>query len=285
MPITIENLSFTYTPGTPFETVALRDISFSVADGEYVGIMGHTGCGKSTLIQLLTGLMKPTSGKILMDGKNINDSDYNRDELRRKVGIVFQYPEYQLFETTVEKDVAFGLKHSNFTKKEAAENIRWALTILGFDFERVRKRSPLSFSGGEKRKIAIAGILAVKPKVLILDEPIAGLDPYGREEFLHLTKELNDAGTTIIMVSHNIDALAEYASRIIVLEDGEITVDNEAKVVFADEKMLADKGIGITRVGKIKNALQSRGVHIPEQVTRYEELLPFLTALGKGDLQ
>jgi energy-coupling factor transport system ATP-binding protein len=254
----------------------------SVEDGEYVGIMGKTGCGKSTLIQLLVGLMRPSSGKIWVDGKDINGSKYNREELRRKVGIVFQYPEIQLFETTVEKDVAFGLKHSGLLKSEIAENVRWAIETVGLDFEAVRFVSPFSLSGGERRRVAIAGILAAKPNTLILDEPIAGLDPVGREDFLGLTKDLHSTGVTIIMVSHNADALAENAARVIVLESGRIILDKPSKDAFKDVGFLRKKGIGISQAREISCLLEARGYCIPQDIIRYEELLPYLITIGKG---
>lgn len=282
MSIAVEHISFTYSPGTVFETAALQDVSLTFEDGEYVGIMGQTGCGKSTLIQLLVGLMRPSSGQILMDGKDINGHGYDREELRRKVGMVFQYPEVQLFETTVEKDVAFGLKHSGLSKTAVAENVRWAIEIVGLDFETVRSVSPFSLSGGEKRRVAIAGILAAKPKTLILDEPIAGLDPVGRDAFLDLTKTLNATGTTIIMVSHSADALAENAERILVLEAGRLVLDKPVREAFRDVEWLRGKGVDISQVREIALLLNARGFNLPQDITRYEELLPLLITVGKG---
>lgn len=282
MSINVDHVSFTYSPGTVFETAAVRDISLFIEDGEYIGVMGKTGCGKSTLIQLLVGLMRPSSGRILVDGQDINGNGYVRDELRRKVGIVFQYPEVQLFETSVEKDVAFGLKHSGLSKTEIAENVRWAIETVGLDFEKIRSVSPFSLSGGEKRRVAIAGILAAKPKTLILDEPIAGLDPVGREDFLDLTQAMNASGVTIIMVSHNSDALAENAGRVIVLEEGRLLLDSPAKDAFRDVDLLREKGIGVSQVREIAFLLNERGVDIPADTLRYEELLPLLITVGKG---
>ena len=283
MSIAVDRVSFTYSPGTVFETTALRDVSLTIEDGEYVGIMGQTGCGKSTLIQLMVGLMQPSSGQIRIDGKDINGRGYVREELRRKVGIVFQYPEVQLFETTVEKDVAFGLKHSGLSKTEIAESVRWTIETVGLDFEKVREASPFSLSGGEKRRVAIAGILAAKPKILILDEPIAGLDPVGREAFLALTKALNVAGVTIIMVSHNADALAENAERVIVLESGKLIMDSPVKVAFRDVELLRKKGIGISQVREIAYLLNKRGFQVPTDTIRYDQLLPHLIAIGEGE--
>jgi ABC-type cobalt transport system, ATPase component len=281
MPIDIKNVSYTYAKGTPFETIALRNVSLTIKKGEYVGIMGHTGCGKSTLIQLLVGLMCPTEGKILVDGEDINSRGYDRSELRRKVGIVFQYPEYQLFETTVERDTAFGLKHLGLSKNVVAERVKWALETVGFDFDKVRDLSPLGLSGGEKRRVAIAGVLAVKPEVLILDEPIAGLDPLGREAFLRLTDELNAAGTSIIMVSHNADALAEHTGRIVVMENGELIMDGTSREIFSDTEKLEYRQIGISQPVIIAEMLRKRGIGIKQDTLRYSELVSQLVMLSK----
>jgi energy-coupling factor transport system ATP-binding protein len=217
-----------------------------------------------------------------VDGKDINERGYDRRELRQKVGIVFQYPEVQLFETTVEKDVAFGLKHSGLSKAEIAENVRWAVETVGLDFERVRLVSPFSLSGGEKRRVAIAGVLAAKPKILILDEPIAGLDPLGREAFLELTNELNMAGVTIIMVSHSADALAENAERVIILEEGRLVLDRPVKEAFRGVELLREKGVGLSQARVISLLLKECGVPVPQDTIRYAELLPFLIKIGKG---
>ncbi|MBE6561053.1 MAG: energy-coupling factor transporter ATPase [Ruminococcaceae bacterium] len=225
MSIEVNHLSYTYDRGTAQAVSALRDISFRIDDGEYVGIMGHTGCGKSTLIQLIAGLIPPSSGQILFDGTDIWDRKYDRTHLRSSVGIVFQQPEFQLFETTVEKDVAFSLKHSGLERKAVCARVRHALELMGFDYDTVQSESPLALSGGEKRRIAIAGVLAAEPRVLIFDEPIAGLDPRRREEFLALTDRLHREGVTILIVSHNADALAEHAGRILVLDSGKLIAD------------------------------------------------------------
>ncbi len=285
MPIEIKNVSYVYAKGTPFETTALQNVSLTIENGEFVGIMGHTGCGKSTLIQIIVRLMRPTEGKIFLDDKDINARGYNRSELRHKVGLVFQYPECQLFETTVERDVAFGLKHLNLTKTEQTERVKWAIEISGFDFQKVRDLSPLGLSGGEKRRVAIAGVLAVKPEVLILDEPVAGLDPLGREAFLKLTDELNAAGTSIVMVSHNADALAEYAKRIVVLDNGQIIMDGSAKKVFSNADRLTKKQIGISQPAIIAEMLRERGVDIKADTIRFDELVSQLVALKRGGVE
>jgi energy-coupling factor transport system ATP-binding protein len=282
MPIELSRVSYTYAKGTCFETDALKDFSMKIEDGEYLGIMGHTGCGKSTLIQLMAGLISPSGGFVTLDGKDINGRGYVRDELHRKVGVVFQYPEYQLFESSVEKDVAFGLKHAGLSRQEVSARVQWALETVGFDFDRVRALSPLGFSGGEKRCIAIAGVLAAKPKILILDEPIAGLDPLGRRSFLALTRNLNAGGTTIVMISHNADALAENAGRIAVLEGGRLIMDGPAAKIFSDADGLHAKGIGVGSARETARLLKLRGQNIPDDIITYDALLPYLIAAAKG---
>lgn len=282
MSVEIENLSYVYAEGTQYETLALKGVSLKIESGEFVGIMGQTGCGKSTLISLIAGLITPSSGKVFIDGKDINAKAYERKELRRKVGIVFQYPEYQLFETTIARDVMFGLKHLGLTKAETAERVRWALASVGFDFDKVREISPLSLSGGEKRAVAIAGVLAVEPEILIFDEPIAGLDPLRREAFLTLTDKLNANGTTIIMISHNADALAEHAGRIIIMEDGRAIMDGSAKSIFSDVKKLSEKQIGSSQSAMIAELLRECGVTIAQNVTRSEELIAQIIKFSKG---
>lgn len=282
MSITVNHLSYIYNKGTPFETKALKNINFTIENGEFVGIMGHTGCGKSTLIQLLAGLLSPSEGQILLDEKDIHAAGYDYNELRRKVGMVFQYPECQLFEMTVEKDIAFGLKHSGLSKQEQKERIRWALEITGFDYEKIRKKSPLGLSGGEKRRIAIAGVLAAKPNYLILDEPIAGLDPLGREAFLNLINKLNRNGMTILMISHNADCLGEYAKRILVLEQGELLKDAPTREVFEDMEMMKQHRLGVSQAREIAGLLQQKGFSISQNISSYSSLLEELTKQLKG---
>ena len=276
MPVDLENLSCVYAKGTPFETVALRDVSLHIGDGEFVGLMGRTGCGKSTLISSVAGLIVPVAGLVLVDGKDINAKGYDRAELRRKVGVVFQYPEYQLFETTVERDVGFSLRRFGLSKDEASARVRKALELVGFDFEKIRARSPLGLSGGEKRRVAIAGVLAAEPKLLILDEPVAGLDPLGREAFLALLDQLNAEGTTILMVSHNADALAEHAKRIFALKDGAVVLDGPAAEVFADTAKLRENGLGVCRPAALAELLRERGYGIGP-VTQYGALIDALS--------
>ena len=277
MPLSLENVSLIYDEGTAFETRALHELSFTIKDGEFVGVMGHTGSGKSTVLQVIDGLMKPESGRVLLDGEDINARSYDRRKLRAAVGMVFQYPECQLFETTVEKDVAFGLKHAGLSRTEIAERVNAALSAVGFEPETVKAKSPLGFSGGEKRRIAIAGILAAKPRFLLLDEPIAGLDPLGRAAFIKLLKKLNAEGTTVIMVSHNADSIAECASRVLVFEDGRLVEDGATAEVFADIEKMKNRHIGVSRSRELAGLLG-----LSDGICRYDELKNAVIASLKG---
>lgn len=282
MPITVRNVSLTYNAGTPLETAAVKNVSFEIADGSFVGVMGHTGCGKSTMLQLIDGQLKPDSGEILIDGEDINERTYDRAILRRKVGMVFQYPEVQLFETTVEKDVSFGLKHSGLSAQEVEARVRRALEMLGFDYEKVRRKSPLGFSGGEKRRIAIAGVLAVMPDYLLLDEPIAGLDPLSRADFLNLLKKLNSEGMTIVMISHNADGIAESAERLLVFDDGRLVEDGSVAEVFRDAEGLRRRGLGVSASRELAELLNKSGIELPQDICTYDKLRDALLQRLKG---
>lgn len=273
MPIKLENVSYTYDTGTTLAVRALRGVTLDAADGEFIGVMGAAGSGKSTLAQLIAGLIKPTEGQILLSGEDINARKYDRGALHRKVALVFQHPEHQLFETTVERDVGFGMRRLGLTKEETAAAVRAALETVGFDYDAVRDKSPLGFSDGEKRRIAIAGVLAPKPGVLILDEPTAGLDPLGRRNFLNMVDALNAAGTTIIMTSHDADALAEHARRIIVLKNGALIRDGSTRDVFSDYYDLLHNGIGVPQVRRAAQLLRERGVDMPGNIIQYDEFI------------
>lgn len=277
--IKVEGLRHVYSAGTPFEKVALDGIDLEIPQGQLIGIIGHTGSGKSTFIQHLNALLPPTEGKIYVGGKDINADKYARKAVKGEVGLVFQYPEYQLFETTVERDVAFGLRHSGLSREETAAAVKAALELVGFDYDAVRDKSPLGFSGGEKRRIAIAGVLASKPRVLILDEPVAGLDPLGRQDFLNMVDALNKDGVTIIMISHNADALAEHARRIIVLRDGALFRDGSAKEIFSDYFDLIHNGIGVPQVRRAAQLLRDRGVDMPGNIILYSQFIDRLKIL------
>lgn len=283
MPIAVENLTYLYPSAMGEPVGALREVTVAIPDGEFVGVMGHTGCGKTTLLQMLAGLLVPGSGRVLLDGSDINAPRFDKALLRRSVGLVFQYPEYQLFETTVEKDVAFGLKHLGLSKAQCVERVRWALETMGFAFDGIREQSPLALSGGEKRRVAIAGVLAAKPRFLMFDEPVAGLDPLGREDFLHLVKRLNAEGTTIVMVSHNADAIAACAKRLLVLENGSLVLDDTPQAIFADVQKMNVLRLGVSASRRIAALLEQKGVALPQGIITYDALLDALKHTMKGD--
>ena len=276
MSITVKNLSYTYLPGTPFEHKALKDVNFEIADGEFVGIIGHTGSGKSTLIQVISGLLKGASGQVLVDGVDYLSKKADRRQLRRTVGVVFQSPEYQLFEETVEKDVAYGPRKMGVPESELQSRVRVALEHVGSDYELYKDTSPFSLSGGQKRKVAIAGVLAMEPSILIMDEPIAGLDPMGRESFMQLTKNLNEVGITILMISHNMDNLAEYAGRVLVMNQGELVMNGTPQEVFSREEELLSAGLDLPEAAKLARQLRAQGMEVPAGIIRYAQLLCFL---------
>ena len=281
MPIELINVDYAYEGQTGDPVVALEGVSLRIDDGEFVGIMGHTGCGKTTLIQMIAGLKEPARGEILLDGLDINGPKYDRRLLREKVGIVFQYPEYQLFETSVERDVAFGLKHSGLDGAEIVQRTKWALETMAFSYEDIRRKSPLSLSGGEKRRVAIAGVLVTQPKVLMFDEPIAGLDPKNRELFLQVVSRLQREGTTIIMVSHNVDALGEYAKRLIVMDHGRKVMDGSVTEVFSDLDRLKASGLRPCAPRALADMLAARGVSLPEGIVSYGALLEGIAAYAR----
>lgn len=260
MSLELKHVSHIYQEGSAKESYALRDICLNVNEGEFLGIAGHTGSGKSTLIQHFNGLLKPTSGDVIVDGVNINgkESKSKLKALRMQVGIVFQYPEYQLFEETVEQDIAFGPRNLGLTDTEIQNRVAEAMELLKLS-KKLRKKSPFDLSGGQKRKVAIAGVLAMKPKYLILDEPTAGLDPKGREEFLELIADLHRQGLTIIMVSHSMDDIARYAQRMIVLEGGAIKLDGTPQQVFTQPEVLEELGLGVPTLTRLLLNLKDNG--------------------------
>lgn len=282
MPLALEQVNFTYMPGTPFAVQALSNVDLRIDDGEFVGIIGQTGCGKSTLIQQMAGLMKPDSGVVSLNGNDINGSGFDRRLLRRTVGVVFQYPEYQLFEETVGEDVAFGPRKVGMTPAETARNVRNALQIVGFDPDEIMEASPFELSGGQKRRVAIAGVLAMDPRILILDEPIAGLDPVSRQQFMDLVRGLNLAGVTIIMISHNMDDLAAYATRILAMDKGEIVRDGTPKQVFADLDGLRAIGLSSSEARKAGYLLTQKGFPVPDDVITNAQLTDYVASVLKG---
>lgn len=268
MPIEIKELSFSYD-SKPF----IDNLDLKIDDGEMVGIIGNTGSGKSTFVRLIAGLIKSDSGKIIIDGDDITNKKFNKKILRRKLGIVFQFPEMQLFEQTVEKDIFFGLKQYKLTYDEKYKRAKEALELLGLNFEKIKDKSPLALSGGEKRKVAVAGILVCKPKYLIFDEPIAGLDCNSRESFMKLLLALKQNGTTIIIISHNADYLAEYADRILVMDGGKIVLDDKPNEIFNQATLLNNLNIGVCNSKEIANLLNKNGFNIQRDILKYDDLL------------
>ena len=273
MPIVIEHLNYVYMSGGPYETHALDDVSLTIEDGEFVGLIGHTGSGKSTLVQHLNGLLLPSSGKITVDGLDIADKATDRRAIRRKVGLVFQYPENQLFEETVEKDIAFGPRNLGLDEAEIDRRVRDAMRKVALDYDALHERSVFELSGGQMRRVAIAGVLAMEPRTLVLDEPCAGLDPRGREEILGLIRDLHrDTGATIVMVSHSMDDVASLAERVIVMNHGELVMDGAPRDVFACGEELRGMGLDVPQAVQLAGKLRERGFDIPEGIYRIEEI-------------
>lgn len=271
MSIALEHVNYIYSPGTAYEKRALNDISLEIGQGQFVGIIGHTGSGKSTLIQHLNGLMKATSGDILYDGQSIYAEGYDMRKPRSQVGLVFQYPEHQLFEVDVISDVCFGPKNQGLSEEESEKNAREALELVGFP-EKYYKQSPFELSGGQKRRVAIAGVLAMKPKVLILDEPTAGLDPKGRDEILDQIAKLHkETGMTVVLVSHSMEDVARYVDRIIVMNKGEKMLDSTPKEVFRHYKELEEVGLAAPQVTYVMHDLKDRGFDVSPDATTIEE--------------
>lgn len=263
MSIKLENVSYTYQPGTPFETHALKDINLEIKEGEFLAVIGHTGSGKSTLIQHLNGLIKPTQGNVFVDDLKLWEKTTDKKKVRSKVGVVFQYPEHQLFEDTVLKDVSFGPKNLGLSDLEIEKRVREALNIVNLDFEEIKDKSPFNLSGGQMRRVAIAGVLAMSPSYLVLDEPTAGLDPKSRDEILEEIKNLHDKlNITIILVSHSMDDVAKYADRIIVMHNTEIEMIGTPEKIFRKYKELQKIGLDIPTVTKLLYELKDKGLDV-----------------------
>lgn len=267
----LENVNFTYSPNTAYEIHALKNINLEIRDGEFIGLIGHTGSGKSTLVQHFNGLMKATGGAIYYNDENIYSEGYSMKKLRSKVGLVFQYPEHQLFEVDVLTDVCFGPKNQGCSKEEAEARAKKALQMVGLK-EKYYQHSPFELSGGQKRRVAIAGVLAMEPEVLILDEPTAGLDPKGRDEILEQLKRIHEERhITIILVSHSMEDVAEYVGRIIVMNQGEVMYDGTPKQVFSHYQELEKVGLAAPQVTYIMHALREKGFEVEENATTIEE--------------
>ena len=276
-----EKLRHVYSAGTPFEKVAVDCIDLTLPQGQLVGLIGHTGSGKSTLIQHLNALLAPTSGRVLYDGKDINENKYTRRDIRHEVGLVFQYPEYQLFEETVYKDIAFGPANMGLEKSEIDARVREAAKFTGIESE-LFERSPLELSGGQKRRIAIAGVIAMRPSVLILDEPTAGLDPAGSRQLLqNICAYRQETGSTVILVSHNMDDVARIADRIIVISGGNVFMDGTPAEVFADPEKLVAQGLDVPKATAIAMKLRASGVALEGAICTHEQLLAALTSYSE----
>lgn len=283
MSIKINHLTHIYNEGMPFSKVALEDIQLEIKTGEFVSIIGHTGSGKSTLIQMFNGLIKPTKGQVLINGIDINGENVNKKEIRQKVGLVFQYPEYQLFEMTVKEDVAFGPKNLKLDAKEIEDRVKFALEAVGLD-DSYYEKSPFELSGGQKRRVAIAGILAMKPEILILDEPTAGLDPKGRDELFNQLKMMHETlGLTIVLISHSMEDVARYAEKLYVLYKGKLTYSGTPREVFSEGEELEKIGLAMPQIRYIMKALKLKGLPVTEDVLTVEEAAEVITSYLRGE--
>ncbi|WP_277221055.1 energy-coupling factor transporter ATPase [Peptoniphilus vaginalis] len=281
--IEINNLKHVYSPGLPFEKKAVDDISLKIEENEFIGLIGHTGSGKSTFIQHLNGLLKPSSGEIIIDGTRVDKSGSNLTDLRKKVGLVFQYPEYQLFEETIERDIAFGPRNLDISEEEVQERVKSSMESVGLDYETYKDKSPFELSGGLKRRVAIAGVLAMEPKVLILDEPTAGLDPRGRDEILSEIKSIHEnRKITVILVSHSMEDVAKIAERIIVFDKGKVFLDGEPREIFRNEDKLLGVGLGIPQITSLMRTLKKKGLDINEDAITVEEAKESLIKYLRG---
>ncbi len=268
----IENLTYIYNQGTPFEKKAIDNINLEIKENEFIGLIGHTGSGKSTFVQHLNGLVKPTSGKIFINDKEITKEGLNLKYLRQEVGLVFQYAEHQLFEETIYMDIAFGPKNLKLDEEEVHNRVKEAMDLVGLDFETMKDRTPFELSGGQQRRVAIAGVLAMKPKILILDEPTAGLDPHGRDEILNQIQKLYEQGDmTIILVSHSMEDIAKLVNRVIVLDKGRVALEGETREVFKRSKELEKVGLGVPQITKFMQIFKEYGNDVNEDILTVEE--------------
>ncbi|OOM76389.1 energy-coupling factor transporter ATPase [Clostridium sp. BL-8] len=272
MSIKVENLTHIYAPKSPFEKIALNDVSLEIKDGEFVALIGHTGSGKSTLIQHFNGLLEATSGKIIVDGVDITSKSAKLIDIRKKVGLVFQYPEYQIFEETIAKDIEFGPKNLGLSDEEIKDRVIESMEMVGLDYETYKDKSPFDLSGGQKRRVAIAGVIAMKPTTLILDEPTAGLDPKGRDDILNQISKLHkDYNMTIIIVSHSMEDVAKIAERVIVMNHGGVALQGTPAEVFKEIDMLEEIGLGVPQVTYLVRELRKKGFNISDNVFTIEE--------------
>lgn len=271
MPIEVKNLTHVYMPNSPFESVALRDICLHIDDGEFIGIIGHTGSGKSTLVSHFNALERCAPGHVYVNGHDLGDKNTSLSQIRREVGLVFQYPEYQLFEETVEKDIAFGPENLKLDAGEVRHRVRAAMELVGLD-PSLKDVSPFNLSGGQKRRVAIAGVLAMNPSILVLDEPAAGLDPAGRRSMLELIRGIHRSGVTVVMVSHSMDDVGKYCSRLYVLNHGQIAFEGTPAEVFGHGDELVKIGLDIPECARLAQQLRAKGFDIPEGIYSREDV-------------
>ena len=289
MSIKIENLTHVYMPKTPFEKKALDNVNLTIEDGEFLALIGHTGSGKSTLIQHLNGLLEPSSGRILVDEVDITSKEVKLTDIRKKIGLVFQYPEYQLFEETIEKDVAFGPNNLGLSAEEVSNRVKKSMEMVGLDYETYKDVSPFDLSGGQKRRVAIAGVIAMEPKVLILDEPTAGLDPKGRDDILEQIKILHEKyKMTIVLVSHSMEDVGKLAERIVVMNGGKIELLGKPSEIFKEVETLERIGLAVPQVTYLMRALREKGFDVSDKVFTVEkgtqEILKALANRGKREV-
>lgn len=274
MSVEIKNLTHVYMPKTPFEKKALDNVSLKIEDGEFIALIGHTGSGKSTLIQHINGLLKGTDGTIIVDGVDIYSNKVKLSDIRKKVGLVFQYPEYQLFEETIEKDIQYGPRNLGLSQEEIDRRVKRSMEMVGLDYETYKNVSPFDLSGGQKRRVAIAGVIAMEPTILILDEPTAGLDPKGRDEILAQIKKLHkEYNMTIILVSHSMEDVAKIAVRVIVMNKGKIQLEGPPSVVFKEVETLESIGLGVPQVTYLIRELNKKGFNLSEEIFTIEKAL------------
>ena len=272
MSIKIENLTHVYMPKSPFEKKALDNVNLVIEDGEFLALIGHTGSGKSTLIQHLNGLLEPTSGRILVDDIDITNKEAKLTEIRKKIGLVFQYPEYQLFEETIEKDIAFGPNNLGLSSEEVSRRVKKSMEMVGLDYETYKNVSPFDLSGGQKRRVAIAGVIAMEPKVLMLDEPTAGLDPKGRDDILEQIKLLHEKyKMTIVLVSHSMEDVGKLAQRIVVMNKGKVELLGKPSEVFKEVETLEKIGLAVPQVTYLMRVLRERGFNVSDEIFTIEK--------------
>lgn len=284
MSIQVKHLTHIYSEGLPQQSVALEDVTFSAEDGQFVGIIGHTGSGKSTLVQHLNGILKPKSGQIIVSGTDITAEGVVLRDIRKKIGLVFQYPEYQLFEETVEKDVAFGPGNLGLGEDEIRRRVKEAIELVGLDYEEIRKRSPFDLSGGQKRRVAIAGVIAMKPEVLILDEPTAGLDPKAHRDVLQMIEKVHShEGNIIFLISHNMDDIARMADKILVMDNGRLAMQGTAEEIFSQEEKLASMGLALPSSAQLMKLTRKKGLPFDGNFLRIEDAEEALYQFLKKD--